>query len=285
MLIVDTIADLRETLAPHRRAGRRIGFVPTMGYLHKGHTTLVDRAREHADVVVASIFVNPLQFAPTEDFARYPRDLPADSRLLEEHGCDILFAPSVEEMYPRPIATHVEVGGLSTILEGERRPGHFRGVATVVAKLFGIVQPDVACFGEKDYQQLAVIRRMVADLSLPVEILGVPTVREADGVACSSRNVYLSADERALAPVLNRSLAEAEAAIRDGILDPEAIEALIRRVLATVPVAEPDLVAVCRADDLGPIDPKAPPGAIAMMLAVRIGRTRLLDQRVVSLSA
>jgi pantoate--beta-alanine ligase len=285
LLTVETIAGLRKALEPHRRAGRTIGFVPTMGYLHKGHATLVDRARERADLVVASIFVNPLQFAPTEDFARYPRDLPADSRLLEAHGCDILFAPSVEEMYPRPIATHVEVDGLSSILEGARRPGHFRGVATVVAKLFGIVQPDVACFGEKDYQQLAVIRRMVGDLSLPVDIVGVPTVREADGVACSSRNVYLSPQERALAPVLNRSLAEAEAAIRDGLVDPKAIEALIRQVLATVQVAEPDLVAVCRADDLGPIDPALPPEAIAMMLAVRIGRTRLLDQRVVHLSA
>lgn len=279
---VTTIAGLRERLLPARRAGKSVGLVPTMGYLHRGHATLVDHARADTDVVVTSIFVNPLQFGPNEDFARYPRDLDADCRLLAAHGADIVFAPSVEEMYPRPIATHIEVESLSARLEGERRPGHFRGVATVVGKLFNIVQPNRAYFGEKDYQQLQVIRRMVADLSFPLEIVGVPTVRDKDGVALSSRNVYLSPVERAAAPVLSRSLAAAAEAIDGGVVDPLDIEAVIRRALATEPMAEPDLVAVTAADTLEPVDPKAPPPAIALMIAVRIGRTRLIDQRVVA---
>ncbi|SCM70569.1 pantothenate synthetase [uncultured Pleomorphomonas sp.] len=277
-----TIPELRERLRPARRAGKSVGLVPTMGYLHRGHAALVDRARADNDVVVTSVFVNPLQFGPNEDFARYPRDLDADRRLLAAHGADIVFAPSVEEMYPRPIVTHVEVESLSGRMEGERRPGHFRGVATVVGKLFNIAQPDRAYFGEKDYQQLQVIRRMVADLSFPLEIVGVPTVRDVDGVALSSRNVYLSPAERAAAPVLGRSLAAAADAIAAGAVDPRDIEAAIRRVLAAEPLAEPDLVAVAAADTLEPVDPKAPPPAIALMIAVRIGHTRLIDQRVVA---
>lgn len=280
--IVTTIAGLRERLLPARRAGKSVGLVPTMGYLHRGHATLVDHARADTDIVVTSIFVNPLQFGPNEDFARYPRDLDADRQLLAAHGADIVFAPSVEEMYPRPIATHIEVDSLSARLEGERRPGHFRGVATVVGKLFNIVQPDRAYFGEKDYQQLQVIRRMVADLSFPLEIVGVPTVRDRDGVALSSRNVYLSPVERSAAPVLSGSLAAAAEAIGGGAVDPLEIEAVIRRALAVEPMAEPDLVAVTAADTLEPVDPKVPPPAIALMIAVRIGRTRLIDQRVVA---
>ena len=279
---VTTIAELRERLRPARRAGKSVGLVPTMGYLHRGHAALVDRARVENDVVVTSIFVNPLQFGPNEDFARYPRDLDADRKLLAAHGADIVFAPPVEEMYPQPIATHIEVEGLSARLEGERRPGHFRGVATVVGKLFNIVQPDRAYFGEKDYQQLQVIRRMVADLSFPLEIVGVPTVRDADGVALSSRNIYLSPAERAAAPVLGRSLAAAAEAIGGGMVDPQKIEATVRGVLANDPLAEPDLIAVAAADTLEPVDPKVPPSAIALMIAVRIGRTRLIDQRVVA---
>lgn len=280
--IVTTIAELRERLRPARRAGKSIGLVPTMGYLHRGHAALVDQARADNAIVVTSIFVNPLQFGPNEDFARYPRDLAADCQLLAAHGADFVFAPSVEEMYPRPIATHVEVEGLSARLEGERRPGHFRGVATVVSKLFNIVQPGRAYFGEKDYQQLQVIRRMVADLSIPLEIVGVPTVRDTDGVALSSRNVYLSSTERAAAPVLSRSLSAAAEAIGSGLTDPLQIEASIRKVLATEALAEPDLIAVAAADTLEPIDPNAPPPAIALMIAVRVGRTRLIDQRVVA---
>lgn len=281
---VTSIADLRERLRGMRRAGKSIGLVPTMGYLHRGHATLVDHARRDNDVVVVSIFVNPLQFGPNEDFARYPRDLEADRELLAKHGADIVFAPSVEEMYPAPIATHIEVETLSARLEGERRPGHFRGVATVVGKLFNLVQPDRAYFGEKDYQQLQVIRQMVVDLSFPLDIVGVPTVRDTDGVALSSRNVYLSPTERAAAPVLSRSLAAAADAITSGIIDPQAIETVISDVLASEPLAEPDLVAIASADRLEPVDPSHPPHGIALMIAVRIGRTRLIDQRVVSLS-
>ncbi|MBS1181132.1 MAG: panC [Proteobacteria bacterium] len=280
--IVTTIAELRERLRPARRAGESVGLVPTMGYLHRGHATLVDRAREGNDIVVTSIFVNPLQFGPNEDLARYPRDLDADCTLLAVHGADIVFAPSVEEMYDRPILTHIDVDGLSGRLEGERRPGHFRGVATVVGKLFNLIQPDRAYFGEKDYQQLQVIRRMVADLSFPLEIVGVPTVRDEDGVALSSRNVYLSPVERQAASVLSRSLAAAAATIGAGTVDPFKIEATIRSVLATEPLAEPDLIAVTAADSLEPVDPEVPPSAIALMIAVRIGRTRLIDQRVVA---
>lgn len=281
---VTTIADLRRRLLEPRQAGRSIGLVPTMGFLHRGHATLVDRAREGNDVVVVSVFVNPLQFGPNEDYARYPRDLDADRKLLAEHGADIVFAPSVDEMYPRPVVTHIEVEGLSARLEGERRPGHFRGVATVVGKLFNLVQPTRAYFGEKDYQQLQVIRRMVADLSFPLEIVGVPTVRDVDGVALSSRNVYLSPAERAAAPVLSRSLAAAAEAIAAGTVDASEIEAVIRGTLATEPLAEADLVAIAAADTLDSVDPDAPPPAIALMIAVRIGRTRLIDQRVVAVS-
>lgn len=281
---VTTIAELRKRVTLAQRAGKSVGLVPTMGYLHRGHAALVDRARADNDIVVTSIFVNPLQFGPNEDFARYPRDLDADCRLLAAHGADFVFAPSVEEMYPRQIVTHIEVEGLSVRMEGERRPGHFRGVATVVGKLFNIVQPDRAYFGEKDYQQLQVIRRMVADLSFPLEIVGVPTVRDVDGVALSSRNIYLSSAERAAAPVLSRSLSAAAAAVESGVVDSRKIEVAIRDMLATEPLAEPDLIAVAAADTLEPIDPNAPPPAIALMIAVRIGRTRLIDQRVVAVT-
>jgi pantoate--beta-alanine ligase len=283
--VVTTIAELRRQLAAHRRAGRSIGFVPTMGYLHKGHMELVDRGRADSDVLVVSIFVNPLQFAPTEDLARYPRDLPRDCAMLEAHRCDIVFAPTVEEMYPRPMQTIVDVTALSTLLEGERRPGHFRGVSTVVAKLFAIVQPDRAYFGEKDYQQLLVIRRMVADLSFGIDVVGVPTVREDDGLACSSRNVFLKPEERAAAVVLSRSLADAEAAVAAGLRDPVALERRIRDVIEAEPLSVPDLVAVRDADTLGPVDPAHPPVALVVLLAVRFGRTRLLDQRVIPIPA
>lgn len=281
MQVIDTIADLCAALAAHRRAGRTVGFVPTMGYLHQGHTTLVDRARAETDVVVTSIFVNPLQFAPTEDLARYPRDLPRDCALLDVHRCDIVFAPAVEEMYPRPMETVVDVAALSGLLEGERRPGHFRGVATVVAKLFAIVQPDRAYFGEKDYQQLLLIRRMVADLSMPIAIVGVPTVREDDGLACSSRNVFLGPAERAAAVVLSRSLAAAEAAVADGVVDGRALERRVRAFVEAEPLAAPDLIAVRDAETLLAYDAAEPPPAVVVLLAVRFGRTRLLDQRVI----
>jgi pantoate--beta-alanine ligase len=202
---VTTIAEVRAHLDPLRAAGRTVGFVPTMGYLHDGHASLMRAAAEETDVVVTSIFVNPLQFAAHEDLDSYPRDLSGDTALAEANGCDLLFAPATAEMYPEPVLTTVSVREVSAPLEGRARPTHFDGVATVVAKLFSIVGPCRAYFGEKDFQQLAVVRRMAQDLSLPVEVVGCPTVREPDGLAMSSRNAYLTAEERAAAPLRQMS--------------------------------------------------------------------------------
>jgi pantoate--beta-alanine ligase len=208
--IIRTIESLRGALLTNRRAGKSITIVPTMGYLHRGHLTLVERARAENDITVVTIFVNPLQFGANEDLSRYPRDLDRDCAMLREAGVDFVFAPEVAEMYPQPMQAVVDVPHLGSKLEGEVRPGHFAGVATVVTKLFNIVGPDRAYFGEKDYQQLQIIRRMVADLSQPVAITGVATVREADGLACSSRNVYLSKAEREAAVIVPRALDEAD---------------------------------------------------------------------------
>lgn len=217
METIETIAGVREQVNAWKREGLRVGFVPTMGNLHSGHLALVDAARAHSDRIVASIFVNPTQFGPGEDYESYPRTLDADLRRLEQKGTDLVFAPPVTEIYPdgEPL-TWVNVDQLDQYLCGASRPGHFRGVATVVTKLFNIIQPDLAAFGEKDYQQLAIIRRMVRDLCMPVEILGVPTMREADGLAVSSRNGYLSESERSLAPGLYQHLQKARDAIQAG---------------------------------------------------------------------
>lgn len=221
MIQTESIEILRDHIARWRGEGARIGFVPTMGNLHAGHLRLIEVAREHCACVVASIFVNPLQFGPGEDFARYPRTPDADCMALERAGTDLAFMPDVPTMYPRPLEymTRVAVPELSAILEGAHRPGHFDGVTTVVARLFNLVQPDVAVFGEKDWQQFAIIRRMVADLGWPIELVGVPTVREPDGLAMSSRNGYLSATERQQAPQLQRELATVAAAVRAGERD------------------------------------------------------------------
>ncbi|BCX82448.1 pantoate--beta-alanine ligase [Methylomarinovum caldicuralii] len=271
----DRIADLRACLEEWRRAGQRIVLVPTMGNLHEGHLQLVDTARRCSDRVVVSIFVNPLQFGPGEDYDRYPRTLEADCAKLETRGADLVFAPPVAEIYPRPLAesTFVEVPGITEILCGASRPGHFRGVATVVAKLFNIVQPDVAVFGEKDYQQLQVIRRLVADLNFPVEIVGVPIVREADGLALSSRNGYLTPEERARAPLLYRSLCQARDAIAAGERD---FAALCRRQRESLEEAgfRPDYFEI-RRPDLGEAGPDDRP--LMILAAAWLGRTRLID--------
>lgn len=263
-------------MAAARSQGNVIGFVPTMGFLHEGHLSLVDVAREAgATFVVVSIFVNPLQFAPTDDFDRYPRDEKRDIELLEKAQVDVLFLPSVLTMYPPQSSTSVKVRGVSEGLEGERRPGHFDGVATVVAKLFNIVTPDVAAFGRKDAQQCAVIDRMVRDLDLPVRLVFGDTVRESDGLARSSRNSYLSAVEREKAPVLHRALRAGEEAILHGIRQTEAVEKLMHRVVAEVEGVEVDYLAV--------VDPEtfAPPADFDRDLliagAVKLGRTRLID--------
>src|SRR5580700_10166059 len=223
---VTKIAAVREHVRRWRSEGRRVAFVPTMGNLHPGHVSLIEAARRHGDRFVASIFVNPMQFGPNEDFAHYPRTPTQDERMLAEAGCNLMFMPDVAEIYPNGSerATRVDVPGLSRILDGEFRPGHFEGVSTIVATLFHIVEPDVAVFGEKDFQQLTVIRRMVADLCMPVEIVAAPTVRDADGLAMSSRNQYLTADERARAPKIYATLQAAANRVRAGDADFASIE-------------------------------------------------------------
>jgi pantoate--beta-alanine ligase len=278
---ITTITELRAALAEYRRAGKTVGLVPTMGYLHVGHMELVRRARGQNDVVVASIFVNPLQFGPNEDLSKYPRDLARDQAMLEEGGVDFLFSPGVSDMYPRPMETVVDVPKLGSELEGSVRPGHFAGVATVVTKLFNIVQPDRAYFGEKDFQQLQIIRRMVDDLAQPVEIIGVPTVREADGLACSSRNVYLSAAEREAAAIVPKALAEAERLVASGITDAVEVERAVTAFLSAEPLARPEVVAL---RDPGTLETIQEIGdkPVLLLLFVRFGTTKLLDNRVIA---
>jgi len=284
MRVVRTIAELRDRLSASRRDGKAIGFVPTMGFLHIGHMELVARARSENEVSVVSIFVNPLQFGANEDLGKYPRDLARDSAMLEAAGVDILFAPEVSEMYPRPMLTLVDVPALGNQLEGEVRPGHFAGVATVVTKLFNLVQPDRAYFGEKDYQQVALIKRMVEDLAQPVRVVAVPTVREADGLACSSRNVYLNERERAAAVVVPNALAEAERLYAKGCDSPEEMEAALTRFIAVEPLATPEVVAVRHPETLERLSSlQSAPALVALF--VRIGTTRLLDNRVIGIKS
>lgn len=277
---VATVAELRRTVSAWRQKGERIALVPTMGNLHAGHLRLVETARRHAQRVVSSVFVNPLQFGAGEDFGRYPRTLEADAAALESADCDLLYAPTDETMYPRGqgALTRVQVPGITEDLEGRFRPGHFDGVATVVALLFHQVQPDLACFGEKDYQQLAVIRRMVADLQMPIEILGVPTERAADGLALSSRNQYLSAEERQRAPRLYQQLCAVAASLRAGAGDLSALEASAMQALRDAGFV-PEYVAI-RGLDLGP--PAAPFEQTVILAAARLGATRLIDNLRVS---
>jgi pantoate--beta-alanine ligase len=281
MEIVHTIAHLRERLGVQRRAGRLIGLVPTMGYLHGGHMELVSRAKAENDVVVTSIFVIPLQFGANEDLAKYPRDLERDSAMLREAGVDFLFAPGVTDMYPRPMQTVVDVPKLGAELEGAVRPGHFAGVATVVTKLFNIVQPDSAYFGEKDYQQVTIIRRMVEDLAQPVRVVPVPTVRDADGLALSSRNVYLSKEERAAAVIIPKALAEAARLYGLGADDPAALEEALRAFIEKEPLATVEVAAARHPETLQRLT-KLQGQPVLVALFVRMGTTRLLDNRVIA---
>ena len=276
MRVVTTIEEVREAVRVARANGETIGFVPTMGFLHEGHISLIDVARDAgATFLVVSIFVNPKQFGPNEDFSRYPRDEMRDRELLENAKVDLLFLPPVEVMYPAGAATTISVSTVARPLEGERRPGHFDGVATVVAKLFNIVQADIAAFGRKDAQQCAVIERMVRDLDLPVRLVFGETKREGDGLAMSSRNSYLSAGERAKAPVLHRALRAGEEAITHGIHEVAGIEKLMNRVVTEEGGVEVDYLAV--------VDPEtfqAPADfdrEVLLAGAVKIGRTRLID--------
>jgi pantoate--beta-alanine ligase len=278
MLSITAPAAMRAHAREARQAGRRIGFVPTMGALHAGHLSLVAEARARADVVALSVFVNPLQFGPGEDFARYPRDLGRDTELAAAAGVDVLWAPSADAMYPDPPQVTVVPGPAGDRLEGAVRPGHFAGVLTVVLKLFGIVQPDVAVFGRKDVQQAALIRRMVKDLNLAVEVVVAATVREADGLALSSRNVFLDAASRAAAAALPRALASGVAAFRGGERSAAAVEAAARRVLERERGLAVDYVACLGPDDLEPlasVDARA-----VLALAARAGKTRLIDNVV-----
>ena len=275
MIVARTECELRQAIDAWRTAGERIGFVPTMGALHAGHLSLVRLAHEHASRVVASVFVNPAQFGPNEDFNRYPRQPETDSRLLETAGCDLLFLPEAVTIYPLRHATFVEPAGAAEGLEGACRPGHFRGVATVVCALFNLVRADVAVFGEKDAQQLAVIRQMVRDLHLPVEIVPGSTVREADGLAMSSRNAYLSPEERRAATVLHRALRAAETAISQGERRGDAVRERLREVLNTEPLAHVEYAEVVSAETFQPVATLS--GRLVLPLAVRIGGTRLID--------
>ncbi|MGQ9529489.1 MAG: pantoate--beta-alanine ligase [Chloroflexus sp.] len=272
MKVLHTVAEFRQA----RAAFDVLGFVPTMGYLHQGHLALVEQARRECPAVAVSIFVNPTQFGPNEDYARYPRDTDRDLTLLEAAGVDLVFIPSVEEMYPPGFGTYVIQPAADEVLEGAARPGHFRGVATVVCKLFNIVQPTKSYFGQKDAQQTVVVRQMVRDLNLPVEIVIVSTVREPDGLALSSRNVYLNAEQRAAAPVLYRALRTAAERYAAGERDAETLRAVMRSVLTGEPLARPDYISVAHPLTLRELDRIGADGAL-LSLAVRFDQVRLID--------
>jgi pantoate--beta-alanine ligase len=274
-VVLERIADVRARVAEARRSGKSVGLVPTMGALHVGHARLIATARAECDVVLVTIFVNPLQFGPTEDFTRYPRTFERDIHVCEREGADFVFAPDVREIYPTPSVTFVETPRVGAHLCGLFRPGHFRGVATVVLKLFNIAQADRAYFGEKDFQQLAVIRRMVADLNIPLTIIGVPTVREPDGLAVSSRNAYLSAPDRAAAPLLFKALEAVRLAIEGGETDPAKAKAAALAVLAESPSIHVEYVEIIDPLEIQPLETIGRPARIAA--AVRIGATRLID--------
>jgi pantoate--beta-alanine ligase len=276
-----TVAELRRALGAARAAGRSVALVPTMGALHEGHLRLIDEARRHADEVVLSLFVNPLQFGPDEDFERYPRDLEADARRAGPRGATLLFAPGPEEVYPAGgVDVRVHAPDMSEVLCGRFRPGHFEGVLTVVAKLFNMVRPDLAVFGQKDLQQALLVRRMVRDLNFPIEISVAPIVRENDGLALSSRNAYLSADERAAARSLHRALRAAQAAFEQGRDAPASIADAARAILAAEPGVEPQYVEVVDPESLREPERAVPGHAVA--LAAFVGRTRLIDNVILS---
>lgn len=275
MEIVTSPIEMQTRSLEARRQGKRIAFVPTMGFLHKGHFSLLEEGRRRGDLLVLSLFVNPTQFGQGEDFESYPRDLRRDSELARQAGVDMIFAPEARDMYPPGYATFVDVEGLTDTLCGRSRPGHFRGVTTVVCKLFAIVQPQVALFGQKDFQQLAVLRRMTEDLNLPVEIVGMPIIRENDGLAMSSRNSYLSVGEREQALALCDAIRLARDAVRLGERSTARLLELVRQRIEKEPDAKIDYLQICHGDtlkDLASIDRQA-----VLLLAVHIGRTRLID--------
>ncbi|MFN4219004.1 MAG: pantoate--beta-alanine ligase [Candidatus Bipolaricaulia bacterium] len=282
MLITRTISETRAAIAQARASGKKIGFVPTMGYLHEGHLQLIDIAKEHSDFVVVSIFVNPTQFGPHEDFASYPRDFERDRKLCEAQGADLIFAPEVSEMYPERSLITFQIEKLADRLCGARRPGHFNGVVLVVSKLFNIVQPDVAVFGQKDAQQLIIIKRLVQDLNFPVKIIAAPTVRESDGLAMSSRNVYLNTEQRAQSTVLYKSLQRAKALIEAGERDAKTIISAMEQLITTASEAKIDYIEIVNVHDLQPI--ARLDGQVLIALAVYFGKARLIDNIVLEVA-
>jgi pantoate--beta-alanine ligase len=278
MKVITSPSEVQKCCRSARAEGKTIGFVPTMGFLHKGHFSLMQRARTQNDLLVISIFVNPTQFGPSEDYRVYPRDLNRDSEMAAEVGADVIFAPTAEDMYPDGYATFVNVERLTEKMCGASRPGHFRGVTTVVAKLFNLVQPHKAYFGQKDAQQAVVIKRMVADLNFDTEIVVMPTVREEDGLAMSSRNKYLSPEERRAALVLRRSLSMAENLVKSGQRDAAEISREIKEMIEVEPLAEIDYISIVDVDTLD--DLEVMEGQVLIALAVFVGKTRLIDNVV-----
>ncbi len=280
MVAVESLSELRQHVQNARQAGLTIGCVPTMGALHAGHISLVEAAKKETDFVVVTIFVNPTQFGPNEDFSKYPRPLELDLQMCREAGVDVVFHPEVPTVYPAGATTSVEVGGLSSVLEGAFRPGHFRGVATVVLKLFNMVQPDVAFFGQKDFQQQLVIKHMVRDLDVPVRVQTCPTKREADGLAMSSRNVYLSPEERQTSVLLSQALKLAETMVHQGGATPGGIEAAMKKHLETDPRVSIDYAKLVDAHTLA--DLNRIQSEMVALIAARVGTTRLIDNMLIS---
>lgn len=281
MIVLSSVREMQEMAVTARRDGKRIGLVPTMGYLHEGHLSLIRRAKTECEVVVTTIFVNPAQFGPQEDFSRYPRDLERDTRLASSAGTDVLFTPASDEIYPPGYRSFIEVEAITSMLEGKSRPTHFRGVATVVAKLFNIVKPHIALFGQKDAQQAVVIRQMAKDMNFDLDIIVAPIVRETDGLALSSRNVLLSVPERAQAVVLSQSLREAERLIAAGGHSASVILGKMRQLIAKQPLATIDYLSIADSTSLEEQSVLSRGASLLVSLAVKFGSTRLIDNTVV----
>ncbi len=283
MKAINTVAEMQQFSILNRVAGKKIAVVPTMGYLHEGHLSLIKEAKKLADIVITTLFVNPTQFAPNEDLAKYPRDYESDFKKAESAGADILFCPDELQMYPIGYNTSIQIKGVTDKFEGEKRPTHFSGVATVVAKLFNCTLPDIAIFGQKDFQQTIVIKRLVKDLNFPVQIIVSPTIREADGLAMSSRNTYLSKDERAVAPTLFHALEEAKLAIAKGERNRKIINSIILKTIREPQQFKIDYVATANAANFDEPDEFLPGEKIVMLLAAYLGKTRLIDNAVVEI--
>ncbi len=283
MKIIKKISELQKISDEFRKEGKTVGLVPTMGYFHEGHLSLMKIAREHSDVVMTSLFVNPTQFAPNEDFDAYPRDLDRDRKLAEESGTDFLFNPEVREMYPNDFGLEMHVKGVTEKFEGMMRPTHFNGVATVVAKLFNAAVPDIAVFGQKDYQQVLVIKKMVSDLNFGIKIIVAPIVREEDGLAMSSRNKYIPGDLREKADIIYRAMEEARAAVEKGERQRKIINAIMHKELRSVPEIRIDYASSVDAGDLGEPLEFSPGQRIVLLVAVYLGKTRLIDNTVITI--